>query len=208
MTRPRGRRREAPDPWDVGFGAALLALAVAALSWWFPHDIKGGFIEASVGGRRVPGDAFFPVLLAVALAVLAAVQVLLALLGRGARAPARDADPDAGRLTARDMRFLASFHVVVLSGLALMYGLGPAAVAAAKALGLTDLDYRQLADTAPWKYLGYLAGGFVMTAGLIVYSEGRLRRRALVTVVIVLVCAVLLFDVALTNVLLPPNADQ
>jgi len=208
VARPPGPRRGAPDPWDVGFGAVLLALALAALAWWFPNDIKGGFIEASVAGRRVPGDAFFPVLLASALAALAAVQVVLALLGRGTRSPGPGSEPDAGRITGRDLRFLAWFHVIVLSGIGLMYGLGPAAVAAMKSVGVIDLDYRQLADTAPWKYLGYLAGGFLMTAGLIAYTEGRLRRRALLTVVIVLACTVALFDVALTNVLLPPNADQ
>jgi len=186
----------------------MLAFAVAALMLWFPNDIAGGFIEASVAGRREPGDAFFPVLLASALAALATLQVVLALLGRGSRAPARGSDPDAGRLTRRNLRFLLAFHGIVLAGIALMWGLGPATVALLKAAGVLELDYRQLADTAPWKYLGYLAGGFLMTTGLIVYAEGRLRRRALLVVAIVLALALALFDLALTNVPLPPNADQ
>jgi hypothetical protein len=200
--------RRAPDPWDIGFGAVLLAASLAALLVWFPNDITGGFVEAGFGGRREPGDAFFPVLLASALAGLAAVHVVLALLGRGQRPPGPGADPESGRLTPRNLAFFAGFHAIVLAGLALMYGLGPLAVSLAKSVGLVDLDYRQLADSAPWKYLGYLAGGFVMTAGLIALVEGRLRRRAVLTVLIVLALAVLLFDVALTNVQLPPNADQ
>ncbi len=200
--------RRAPNPWDTGFGAALLALSLLALLVWFPNDIKGGFIEQGLAGKPIPGDAFFPVLLASALAALAALQMVLALLGRGTRPPGPGTDPQAGRLTAGNLRFLAVFHVLVLTGIGLMYWLGPAAVAAMNTLGVLDLDYRQLSDSAPYKYLGYLAGGFLMTAGLIAFAEGQLRRRALLTVAVVLALAVLLFDVALTNVLLPPNADQ
>ncbi len=192
----------------MGFGVAVLALCAIALFAWFPADIKGGFIERSLAGKPVPGDAFFPVLLAATLAALAAVQVLLALLRRGARAPGAGTGPDTGRLTAANLRFLAVFHLLVLAGIALMYWLGPATVAALKATGVLEVDYRQLSDTAPYKYLGYLAGGFLMTTGLIAFAEGRLRRRALLTVAVVLALTVLLFDVALNNVQLPPNADQ
>lgn len=204
---PSGPRRLAPDPWDIGFGAVMLAAALAAVLLWFPNDIRGGFMEDGLAGKRQPGDAFFPVLLALALAALAGAHIVLALRGRRVRPPAPGTDPQAGRLSAHNLGFLAGVHLVVFVALALMYWLGPALSAAMRAAGLIELDYRQLSDTAPYKYLGYLAGGFAMTASLIAWAEGRVRARALLTVAVVLGALLLLFDIVLDNVQLPPNAD-
>ena len=88
-----------------------------------------------------------------------------------------------------------------------MYWLGPLTVAAMDAIGLLEGTYRNFSDTVPYKYLGYLAGGAVMTLALIGWVEGRLRSTAAMIVIGVLAVAILLFDVALKNVLLPPNAD-
>jgi hypothetical protein len=198
-------RRPAPDAWDIAFGAAALAVSVAALLWWFPSDIRGGFIEVGAGGRREPGDAFFPVLLAATMLVLGVVHVTAALLGKATKPGERAVD--AGRLTWQNLRFLAVFHAVVLGGLAVVYWLGPLVVHVLGALGVLDASYRHLVDTVPYKYLGYVAGGFGMTVALAVWAEGGLTRRAIVAVAIVITACVLIFDVFLTNVPLPPNAD-
>ncbi len=60
---------------------------------------------------------------------------------------------------------------------------------------------------AMYKYLGYVAGGFLMTTGLIIWTEGTMRPRAILTVVIVLGFLILLLDILLHNIQLPPNAD-
>lgn len=199
ITGPTGKA--APDPWDIGFGAVVFGLALLALLVWFPNDIKGGFVETNHAGKLEPGDAFFPVLLTVAILLLSGCQVLVALLAR------RRASASAGRLTRANLVFLILFHVIVVAGLALMFWLGPIVVALANALSGSELTYRQLVDTAPYKYVGYLAGAFVITTGLIAWAEGRLRRSAVLTVLAVLAVSVLVFDVLLTNVQLPPNAD-
>ena len=64
-----------------------------------------------------------------------------------------------------------------------------------------------MTDTAPYKYLGYVTGGFLMTTTLIVWTEGKLRRVSVVSVLIVLAVSIIILDKLLTNVLLPPNAD-
>ena len=95
----------------------------------------------------------------------------------------------------------------MLGGLTIIYWLGPLTVDALRGLGLLDLTYRQLIDTPPYKYLGFLAGGFGMTCGLIYMAEKKLRPVAVVAVLGVLAGAILIFDVLLSNVQLPPNAD-
>jgi hypothetical protein len=193
----------APDPWDIGFGAALFVLALLALLVWFPNDIKGGFVETNFIGKIEPGDAFFPVLLAGAILVISGFHFLRALFSHVDKAP----DARSGRLTRENFIFLAVFHVIVIAGLAIMYWLGPLTASLANLAGITDLTYRQLVDTAPYKYAGYIAGAFVMTASLITWTEGGLRRRSLFTVLTVIAGLILAFDVLLHNVQLPPNAD-
>ena len=168
---------------------------------WIPNDIVGDFIDTGPTGRPEPGDAFFPALLAGTLLILSTIQLLGAFLARGAPAPA------AGKLTRDNFKFLIGFYAIVLAGLAVMYGFGPLTVKVLRLAGAMDATYRQLVDTVPYKYLGYLAGGFCMTTGLIYRAEGRLRWRAVFAVVAVITLSVLIFDVLLTNVQLPPNAD-
>lgn len=205
MSVPNQSQRAAPNPWDIGFGVVVLAASATALLFWFPNDIKGGFIVTGIGGRPEPGDAFFPVLLGVALLGLSAVHLVITALGRAPRSPVPD--EGAGRLTPENLRFFVLFHAIVAAGLAIMYWLGPLTVQALNAFGAIDVGYRHLVDTAPYKYLGYLGGGFLMTVTLIAWAEGGLRRRTVFTVVLVLAVLVLLFDVLLTNIQLPPNAN-
>lgn len=195
------KRRKAPDPWDIGFGAVVLAASVLALTVWFPADIPTGFFHINAIGREEPGDAFFPIILAALLAVLSTIQLAQA-IWRG-----RDPAIPRGELTIDNLRFLALFLAIVGGGLAIMYGLGPIIVTALSALGDLDATYRQLSDTAPYKYIGYVAGGFAMTLALIAKTEGRIRWAGVVTVGLTLIVAILIFDVLLKNVLLPPNAD-
>ncbi len=196
-------RREALNPWDIGFGAALLVFALWALFFWFPADIPTGFFFINSVGREEPGDAFFPIILASLLVGLSVIQMILSWRNRRSNA---DVD-QTGSITLSNVKFLAIFLTVVGVGLGLMYWLGPVTVAVLNAAGFLDGTYRNFSDTAPYKYLGYVAGGAVMTLALIIWAEGRVRPVAVMTVVAVLVVAILLFDVALRNVLLPPNAD-
>lgn len=193
----------APDPWDIGFGAALFVFALLAIFVWFPNDIRGAFVEADHAGKPEPGDAFFPVLLAGAILVLSATHVLKSLL---LSKHAGDEPSQAG-LNRDDLIFLVFFNLIVVSALAAMFWLGPLAVAVANAVSGNDLTYRQLVDTVPYKYIGYGFGGFVMTASLIAWAEAGLRWQAILAVVSVIAVSIVVFDILLINVQLPPNAD-
>ena len=104
-------------------------------------------------------------------------------------------------------RQLIIFAAICVIGLAIMFVLGPAIVWGMREVGLTDAEYRHLTDTAPYKYIGYVIGGFLMTVTLIGWTEGRLRPVGIIATLSVLVVAIVVFDVLLTNVLLPPNAE-
>jgi hypothetical protein len=193
-------QRPARDPWSIGFGAVVLVSALLALTVWFPNDIKGGFIDLNQVGMPEPGDAFFPVILAGMLLVLSVAQLLGALFGRRPQAPS-------GKLTAENLKFLFLFYAIVLIALTVMYWLGPLVVETLRSMGAIDQTYRQLVDTRPYKYLGYVAGGFIMSVGLIAWAEGRVRRTAVLSVVIVQALLIFILDVLLRNIQLPPNAD-
>jgi len=203
VDRSDASQRKTLDPWDIGFSVFVLASALLAIFVWFPLDIKGGFFNITPLGKVEPGDAFFPSLLAVSLALLSVLQLAISLL-KGSPPP-RDAEPS--RLSSDNFRFLAIFLSICAIGLAMMYTLGPAVVWVMREIGATDASYRQLTDTAPYKYIGYVLGGLFITLTLIGWTEGRLRRGAIIAVFAVLFVAIGIFDGLLSNVLLPPNAD-
>jgi len=205
MAADRQQQRMVPDPWNIGFGVVTLAASLLALFVWFPLDIKGGFIQTNLTGNLEPGDAFFPILLAAALVALSLVQILAAFLTRGPSSA--QVSEETGRLSFRNLKFLVCFFSILVVGLTIMFWFGPLVTEMLGAVGLIDQSYRQLVDTVPYKYLGYLVGGFAMTTALVWWTEGRLRPRAVYTVVAVLAACILIFDILLDNILLPPNAD-
>ncbi len=193
----------APDPWDIGFGVVVLAGALLALFVWFPADIPTGFFFVNAIGREEPGDAFFPIILALFLLVLSVLHLGLSFY----RSWQGNAVPATGELTSDNFKFLGAFMVIMAISLAIMYWLGPLTVAALNTFGWLDASYRALSDTAPYKFIGYVVGGFVMTITLIAWTEGRIRWASVLSVLITLTVAILIFDLLLKNVLLPPNAD-
>jgi len=196
-------KRSAPDPWDIGFGVIVLTSALLALFVWFPADIPTGFFFVNAIGREEPGDAFFPIILAVLLLVLSVIQIGQSFY----RSMKGNAAPATGEITSDNFKFLGAFMVIMAISLAIMYWLGPLTVSALNMLGWLDTSYRALTDTAPYKFLGYVVGGFAMTITLIAWTEGRVRWAGVLSVLITLTVAILIFDLLLKNVLLPPNAD-
>ena len=104
--------------------------------------------------------------------------------------------------------FAVQLAGAIAAGLALMTHTGPLVVDAVNALGGAVGSYRELRDTVPYKYLGYLLGGTVLVAGGIAVVEQRLTRGAVLAAVIATVALIVLYDVPFDDLLLPPNGDQ
>ncbi|MDP7426160.1 MAG: hypothetical protein QF394_12185, partial [Rhodospirillales bacterium] len=60
----------------------------------------------------------------------------------------------------------------------------------------------------PYKYLGYVLGGFFMVFGLIRVVENRFSASAAWASIIAVLVLTILYDVPFENLLLPPNGDH
>lgn len=175
-----------------GLGLAVIALAVLALILWVPQDTVSGYM-VSKRGRVSIGDAMAPGLAFGLMALSGALIVL----------EARRAEADI-RLSARSIGFLVAILAICLIALGAMIWTGPLAVAF---LGGED-NYRNLRDTAPWKYLGFILGGTGLVAALIALVEHRLTLRAVGLGLVTVAVLIGVFDLAFDDLLLPPNGDQ
>lgn len=183
--------------WEMGIGVVGLLFAIIALAFWFPHDIKGKFMEVTMAGVKEPGDAFFPIILTSIIAFFSVVQLIIGALQTSY------GQKSFGYISTRNIGYLAILFLIISIGLALMYWMGPLFVAM---LGVAK-SYRLLVDTIPYKYIGFLTGGFLITFSIITWAEGRVRKRSAVVSVLLLLILISIFDLALNNIQLPPNAD-
>ena len=186
------------DPWSLGVAAVVAAFALLTLGVWIPADVETGVVE-TFRRRVVIGDAMAPTAAAIGMIAAAALLAVSAVLGPrlGRAAPDRQSVLFAVRLAA-----------AIAAGLVLMTHTGPLAVDLVNALGGAVGSYRELRDTAPYKYLGYLVGGTVLVAGAIAVVEQRLTRGAALAGVVATVALMLLYDLPFDDLLLPPNGDQ
>lgn len=189
--------------WNLALGLIFTAFALLTLLIWIPNDIETGIVE-KVRRRVEVGDAMFPAVVATALLVVGA---LLSITSAWDMRQGGSNDSD-GRLTLANGRHLVWLITVVAISLALMTWTGPLVVAAFNAFGADLGSYRELRDTMPYKYLGFVLGGLFLVCGLITAIEGRPRLNALLTAVGAVVALILLYDLPFDDLLLPPNGDQ
>lgn len=189
--------------WNLALGLIFTAFALLTLLVWIPNDIETGIVE-KVRRRVEVGDAMFPVVIATALLIVSALLAITSAwdIRRGG---AEDSD---GRLTLANGRHLAWLIAVIAISLALMVWTGPVVVTAFNAFGADLGSYRELRDTVPYKYLGFILGGLFLVVGLITAIEGRPRLNALLTAVGAVAALILLYDLPFDDLLLPPNGDQ
>lgn len=205
MTNEPARWQGVLKRWDVGFGVVVLAGGFLAWFVWFPNDIQSGFLVKDTFGELRPGDAFFPYLLVAATMLLAFLDLV--------RAAARPAEKDgqdeeeAGMLSFGNLRYLLLLTTIIGVCLGSMYLAGPTVVWLINVVGDGSATYRELIDTAPYKYIGFLVGGTALPMVLIVLTERAFSRNALLAGVVSVIVLIGIFDVLLTNIPLPPNGD-
>lgn len=177
---------------DLLLGVFCLVCASLALFWWIPLDTETGLIE-KVRSQTSIGDALAPT---VAACVLALAGALLCW-----RSSASD---EALGLGATQAVFLSKLFLVVFLSLMLMRWAGPLMLLA---VGRGMEDYPNLRDTFPWKYIGYLLGGFSLILGLIALVEHRLSWRAVWVALGTTVALIVIYDLPFDHLQLPPNGD-
>ena len=186
------------DPWTLGIAAVVAAFALLTLGVWIPADVESGVVE-TFRRRTVIGDAMAPTAVAIGMVVAAALLVASAFLK-----PRREA----AALDRQSLAFVTRFAAAIAVGLALMSHTGPLVVDAIGAIAGAVGSYRELRDTVPYKYLGYLLGGTAMVAGAIAVVEQRFTRSAALAAVLATLILIVLYDLPFDDLLLPPNGDQ
>lgn len=189
--------------WNTILGLACVAFALLTLLIWIPHDVESGVIE-QVRSQTAVGDAMAPTVWAVGLGIIGF------LLTSGSVLKLRNGalETETGGPTLDNVRYMLIVLVLIVGSLLVMTWAGPLAVKLAQAMG-SDVDsYRALRATRPWKYTGYLSGGFLMVFGLMSFVSGRPRWRLAFIAVVAVVLMAMAYDLPFHNLLLPPNGDQ
>ncbi|MEM7257589.1 MAG: hypothetical protein AAF404_09395 [Pseudomonadota bacterium] len=186
-------------------GWLALLLCGVMLFIWIPLDVETGIIE-KVRRQVTLGDAFAPSI----AAVIIGLGGLLILLERPQGRPELSSQTTAasGRSLRppgmADVRHATIVLVLVTISLVLMRYAGPLIL---KLLEGSDAQYRLLRDTAPWKYIGFMAGGLWLIISLIVFNERRLRWQHILIALVAVLVLIAFYDFPFEDLLLPPNGD-
>ena len=189
--------------WNTILGLAFFAFALFTLLVWIPIGIESGLVE-QVRQQTTVGDAMAPTIWAIGMGGLG----LLLTVDSFQKLREGTLDLETGGPTLANLRYIVLLLVLVTGSLLMMSWAGPFVVKLAQAIGSDVESYRALRGTRPWKYIGYLTGGFLLVFGLMSYIAGRASwRLALIAALAVLTMA-LAYDLPFKNLLLPPNGDQ
>ena len=186
---------------DICVALACLVLSLLALFAWVPFDSDTPPIY-TFRRQTYIGDAMLPMVAAAGIAAFSAFHLLVSFLRRDASEPQREAPFDA--LTTV---FFVLMGAIIALALVTLHWAGPAAVALFGPSGDEPLGYRQLRSTAPWKYIGFTLGGFILVFGLTTLIEGRVTLQRVVSSMLAVLFLILVFDVPFDTILLPPNGD-
>ncbi len=189
--------------WSAALGVGCCLFALITLLGWIPMNVESGVIE-KVRRQVVIGDAMAPTVWAIGIGVLGLLLAAASLtrLREGVHEAA------GGGPTWANLRYLVLLLLAVFGALQVMTHAGPWAVSLAQALGAEIDSYRSLRATRPWKYIGYLAGGFVLVFSLMSYTSQRIGWRLAAIAAVAVLTMALAYDLPFNNLLLPPNGDQ
>ncbi len=173
---------------DRLLGILCLIAALLILFVWVPLDTETGIAE-KVRRKWAIGDALAPTLAGSVIALGALLTIIRPI-------------SEAPGLERRHFVWMLWLLGLFVLSFGLMRYLGPVAAAV-----LTEEGYRPLRNTVPWKYVGYVAGGTVMIAGLSLLVRRRIGLTDIIVAVLASVLIALAYDLPFDDLLLPPNGD-
>ncbi|MCB1389961.1 MAG: hypothetical protein KDK12_12600 [Rhodobacteraceae bacterium] len=173
---------------STALALVVAGFALVLLFLWVPYDIQTGIVE-HVRRRTAIGDALAPTVAAIVLLLGALVLFF-----------ERRREATSG-LSAESLRFILSVIAIGAVSFALMRWAGPGVAA------LAGLEYRPLRVSVPWKYIGFVAGGWVLVFGLVTLVERRASLRGALTAALMVALLIAVYDLPFEDLLLPPNGD-
>ncbi len=181
---------------DQVLAVVLAILGLLGLVFWIPNDIDTGLVD-TFRRQTFIGDALIPT---IAVSAILLCSCLLFISGLRNKTDETVHDNSLGR---EALGFLLIVAAIVTVSLVLMFWLGPLTVSVFE----DESSYREMRDTVPYKYLGFLVGGSSLMIGLISLIEGSIRPRRVVLAVASVLLLIVVFDVPFDSLLLPPNGD-
>ena len=103
--------------------------------------------------------------------------------------------------------FLFKLTFIIFIALLLMLYSGPLLVEFANLMNGENNSYRLLKGSLPYKYIGYILGGFIMIFSSIGLVENKFSANGAWLSVIAVAVLTFIYDVPFDNLLLPPNGD-
>lgn len=183
---------------EIWIAIVCLGLSLLAVFVWVPFDSETPPIY-EFRRQTYIGDAMLPMVAAAGIAICAAVHLILSW-----RRQHKETDAPFDTLS---VIFFALFFGIIALSFLLMYWAGPLALALFGPSGEEAATYRQMRSTLPWKYIGYILGGFTLVFGVTSLIEGRITLRRAISSILAVAFLILLFDVPFDTILLPPNGD-
>jgi hypothetical protein len=184
---------------EIWIAIAFVILAGLAVFGWVPADSETPPIYEF--RRQVYiGDAMLPMVAAAGILICAIVHLALSFRRQVSDTTEAPFDTLTGA-------FFAALFAILVAAFTLMFWAGPLALEVFGPGGDEAVTYRQMRASFPWKYIGYVFGGFVLVFGLISLIEGRMSWRRAVLSLVAIGVLILIFDVPFDTLLLPPNGD-
>jgi len=196
-------------------GWLALALCGVMLFVWIPLDVDTGIIE-KVRRQVTLGDSFAPTVAALIIGLGGLLILLESRPAASKSAPstaAADNKTDlaiglphgsARPLSWSDGRHAVLVLILIAISLFLMRYVGPLLLHLFEG---NSAEYRLLRDTAPWKYLGFIAGGAWLIVSLIAFNERRIRWQHFAIALAAVLVLIAFYDLPFDDLLLPPNGD-
>jgi hypothetical protein len=187
--------------WTFGLAIFFIIASLISLLVWIPNDIETGVIERF--RRQITiGDAMAPTMVAWGVLFVSIALLIDAILS--SRAPRASEN---SVMDAQSFVFLFKLTIVIIIALLLMFYGGPLLVDFLNLVNGESNNYRLLKGSPPYKYIGYILGGFVMVFGSIGVVENKFSTNGAWLPIIAVTVLTLLYDVPFDNLLLPPNGD-
>ncbi len=186
---------------EIIVATVFLILGLAVIVLWVPNDSETPMINSFRRQTNI-GDAFVPMVAGILIVIFAIVHLLVSIRRIDMH------DTEGPLFGGAVLAFLVQLVCIIGISLAIMFWAGHFAVLAfAQPDGAEEVGYRQMRGTYPYKVIGFVLGGTFLvfaTTGLI---EGKIKLSRLATSLAIVGLLLLVFDVPLDNVLLPPNGD-
>lgn len=177
---------------DIGIGLLAVGFAILAITVWIPIDVATPIIDTWRRTVRI-GDAMLPTFAAIGIAASGAGLLVQSVF-----------KPSETDFQAMNPVFFGGFALIFVISVCLMLFTGPVSILV---WSFGDLTYRQVLNTPPWKYLGFMVGGVSLTFGLISLSYRQLHLKYLLVSAVVVTTIAILYSLPSESLLIPPNRE-